>query len=81
MGAVCRTPHGVRGLKFQGAYSLLDLSIGRTPHGVRGLKYFVIVFQRIRQQSHPSRGAWIEIAVYTVSASISAVAPLTGCVD
>ena len=31
--------------------------------------------------SHPSRGAWIEIAVALVMVSICAVAPLTGCVD
>ena len=38
--ALCRTPHGVRGLK-----SLLSRAVAaipcRTPHGVRGLKYLV----------------------------------------
>ncbi len=35
----CRTPHGVRGLKYNfPPFRLLPL-LRRTPHGVRGLKY------------------------------------------
>ena len=34
---------------------------GRTPHGVRGLKYDPRVHGINLSQSHPSRGAWIEI--------------------
>ena len=37
VGAQCRTPHGVRGLKFDRLYLTVTDS-GRTPHGVRGLK-------------------------------------------
>ena len=33
-----RTPHGVRGLKFDIVDGSLD-AVGRTPHGVRGLKF------------------------------------------
>ena len=33
----------------------------RTPHGVRGLKYRLRRLHVVRTQSHPSRGAWIEI--------------------
>ena len=33
----------------------------RTPHGVRGLKSLLIVHRKPPQQSHPSRGAWIEM--------------------
>ena len=34
-----RTPHGVRGLKFDDDLDELSERMGRTPHGVRGLKY------------------------------------------
>ena len=35
----CRTPRGVRGLKFIPAQLHELISDGRTPRGVRGLKY------------------------------------------
>ena len=35
--------------------------LGRTPHGVRGLKFPVGHIISGQGQSHPSRGAWIEI--------------------
>ena len=35
--AVCRSPHGERGLKYVAA-TLRDLNDGRSPHGERGLK-------------------------------------------
>ena len=56
----CRTPSGVRGLK----YDLLPLTkkdIGRTPSGVRGLKFLLIIMFILVYESHPVRGAWIEI--------------------
>ena len=31
--------------------------------------------------SHPSRGAWIEIAIACLALLSAVVAPLTGCVD
>ena len=34
----CRTPHGVRGLKFQRLGDVGGEVARRTPHGVRGLK-------------------------------------------
>ena len=35
---ICRTPHGVRGLKSNNTIFVFPTP-GRTPHGVRGLKY------------------------------------------
>ena len=32
-------------------------------------------------ESHPSRGAWIEMRTIDPTATATAVAPLTGCVD
>ena len=37
--------------------------MGRTPHGVRGLKYRTERHRDEPCRSHPSRGAWIEIAM------------------
>ena len=55
-----RTPHGVRGLKFD--YVRDDTyAVRRTPHGVRGLKLRNEPQGPIPDLSHPSRGAWIEI--------------------
>ena len=39
--ADCRTPHGVRGLKFN-PHPRHNQVFRRTPHGVRGLKFRVI---------------------------------------
>ena len=55
-----RTPHGVRGLKYN-VLRLCAVYASRTPHGVRGLKYLQSTAFRAYVQSHPSRGAWIEI--------------------
>ena len=53
----------------------------RTPRGVRGLKYCLHYHIPPGFRSHPSRGAWIEIAT-TLNSTITAhVAPLAGCVD
>ena len=54
-----RTPHGVRGLKLNEFLFFLIIA-GRTPHGVRGLKHPRRIHVRRMEQSHPSRGAWIE---------------------
>ena len=42
-----------------------ESTYGRTPHGVRGLKYPGLYSVVIVAESHPSRGAWIEIAEFT----------------
>ena len=57
----CRTPHGVRGLKSANVDDFTAV-VGRTPHGVRGLKSAIQQHTRPHHASHPSRGAWIEIA-------------------
>ena len=58
----CRTPRGVRGLKFCPALSRARCC-SRTPRGVRGLKSPMESSRgQIYLVSHPSRGAWIEIA-------------------
>ena len=56
----CRTPHGVRGLKYL-AYRARRKVDSRTPHGVRGLKLLHFTRKRGGIQSHPAWGAWIEI--------------------
>ena len=59
---LCRTPRGVRGLKFCPALSRAR-GCSRTPRGVRGLKSPMESSRgQIYLVSHPSRGAWIEIA-------------------
>ena len=56
-----RTPHGVRGLKSGPCRSCVLTCPRRTPHGVRGLKSVRIHHHLIVNESHPARGAWIEI--------------------
>ena len=53
----------------------------RTPRGVRGLKSVLVFLITITASSHPSRGAWIEIALRSLIAYGKHVAPLAGCVD
>ena len=53
----------------------------RTPRGVRGLKSEPAL-QCVRDgESHPSRGAWIEIRDPACPLMTATVAPLAGCVD
>ena len=58
---VRRTPHGVRGLKWDYLAAVEEDNEGRTPHGVRGLKLRCVQLGHIGGQSHPTRGAWIEM--------------------
>ena len=53
----------------------------RTPHGVRGLKFTIIGNLTADPESHPSRGAWIEMFPPCFVVDCRFVAPLTGCVD
>ena len=59
----CRTPSGVRGLKFECLEYINPSTLSRTPSGVRGLKYQFQDLCRQVAESHPVRGAWIEITV------------------
>ena len=78
----CRTPRGVRGLKFKKAVGPEADVYRRTPRGVRGLKSLHIrTFDRMPYKSHPSRGAWIEILFIHPYHLYVIVAPLAGCVD
>ena len=61
IGHNCRTPRGVRGLKFQVA-ALRENDSVAPPRGVRGLKCNMIPGTvRNKNSRTPSRGAWIEI--------------------
>ena len=53
----------------------------RTPCGVRGLKFRLADLKDMNVQSHPLRGAWIEIAKNVALGSYDFVAPPAGCVD
>ena len=55
--------------------------IRRTPPGVRGLKYAVRREDLLSPESHPARGAWIEISIIHILATSDLVAPRPGCVD
>ena len=50
-----RTPHGVRGLKYQHVEDL-DERRRRTPHGVRGLKYYLFLLVACIQAVAPRMG-------------------------
>ena len=77
----CRTPSGVRGLKWKIA---TVAAVSCKSHPVRGawieMQYSLCNMSR-SSGSHPVRGAWIEIAVARVRLEQVAVAPRQGCVD
>ena len=77
----CRTPRGVRGLKYLRTLLFAHSTWSRTPRGVRGLKFLGPRVQVGHLLSHPSRGAWIEILVKGLKARDALVAPRAGCVD
>ena len=78
--AAGRTPQGVRGLKFHWDAEQRR-NFRRTPQGVRGLKYVVAVVAVVAMQSHPARGAWIEMLMRSCLSWSALVAPRKGCVD
>ena len=59
-----RTPQGVRGLKCAYAPWCCGWCTRRTPQGVRGLKYRLAAHGQRAHESHPARGAWIEIRAH-----------------
>ena len=75
-----RTPHGVRGLKYDSGIDEQHLE-SRTPHGVRGLKSERLVTAGNRRESHPAWGAWIEMQGSGAEVRFGFVAPRMGCVD
>ena len=50
----------------------------RTPQGVRGLKYRVWLRKPTQAESHPARGAWIEIVSTRSTTSCGASHPARG---
>ena len=65
----CRTSHEVRGLKF--FLRRLAVRLGcRTSHEVRGLKCQSENRGYGDEQSHLTRGAWIEIIMSIISAGV-----------
>ena len=53
----------------------------RIAHAVRGLKWLEAIDKLKTDKSHRSRGAWIEITLYTDVRISDLVASLTRCVD
>ena len=78
--AVCRSPHGERGLKF---LQMLDLGslLSRSPHGERGLKSHDSFPSPLEVRSLSSRRAWIEINIKRNDLGQALVALLTESVD
>ena len=60
-----RTPQGVRGLKYPDAAVGFHPG-GRTPQGVRGLKLDADRLIAGVFESHPARGAWIEMGLRAI---------------
>ena len=58
----CRTPRWVRGLKSSVSIRPCNNASRRTPRWVRGLKFRFRKIMKQRLESHPTMGAWIEIA-------------------
>ena len=60
----------------------MDMLCSRTPQGVRGLKFTALLDKEgMDAESHPARGAWIEIEKRLDSVLKVSVAPRKGCVD
>ena len=61
-----RTPQGVRGLKYL-LFKEKALWLSRTPQGVRGLKWRYAQARAQPDESHPARGAWIEMHSHEIA--------------
>ena len=67
LNVACRTSHEVRGLKYVHHCERCLPFRCRTSHEVRGLKYQQTPPCQQLDESHLTRGAWIEISNYCVS--------------
>ncbi len=74
----CRTPQGVRGLKFFVDEAGLEWDNSRTPQGVRGLKSEGPADDGAGRRSHPARGAWIEILSIALASIAAGSHPARG---
>ena len=78
---VGRTPHGVRGLKYNHNFLILHAE-RRTPHGVRGLKSGM--FEKMEKSGKGRTPHGVRGLKYDLTDQLHGkwmVAPLTGCVD
>ena len=77
---ICRTPQGVRGLKWKkwSVWTTENMS-----HPARGAWIEILFDARklVIKASHPARGAWIEMTKASSGPLPAAVAPRKGCVD
>ena len=57
----CRTPHGVRGLKYERAYRPIQHAVQSHPSRGAWIEMLTVPLLTAAAASHPSRGAWIEM--------------------
>ena len=55
-----RIAHAVRGLKYK-HYKSISRNASHIAHAVRGLKFYYAMQAWLKDASHRSRGAWIEM--------------------
>ena len=77
----CRTPRGVRGLKFCNKKLVAKCVMSHPSRGAWIEIPRAFSANENARQSHPSRGAWIEIRSPRFERRAPPVAPLAGCVD
>ena len=68
-------------MKYDPDLDTVTYNPSRTPHGVRGLKWRRSDAAAPAAESHPARGAWIEMDMTRHTEPTENVAPRTGCVD
>ena len=78
---MCRTPHGVRGLKSFASSAQRKSIACRTPHGVRGLKYVLLHLPLLQKRRTPHGVRGLKSRRFAQVFPARRVAPLTGCVD
>ena len=78
---LCRTPRWVRGLKSFGPFISIPMNRVAPHDGCVDWNYPSVTHDKLKELSHPTMGAWIEILVYEIYNIISLVAPHDGCVD
>ena len=77
----CRTPLGVRGLKYFWAERLKLVWESHPAWGAWIEIHDSLLHSLLQLPSHPAWGAWIEIGIWRSSVCRGQVAPRLGCVD
>ena len=78
---LCRSPLGLRGLKYRGWSAIRNSLCQSQPSWAAWIEMAMVFVGALAAMSQPSWAAWIEIIIVVIIVTHWKVAALLGCVD